>query len=168
MDWKSGRAESSASGLPIGCNQGLGWDVVISRFKWGRIHFQVHAVVGWIKFLTGCWIEGLSSSLVVDQGSHSLSCHIRSVRSGSSLLHESMHGEQAMERFCLFHSLWNSVMKVHHFCNILLVSIKSFQGTGLHTSKYQEVGVNLGAILEVGATRWQYRLLRTHLPPLRS
>lgn len=118
----------------IGCNQGLGWGVVISRYTWGRTHFQVHVVVGWIKFLIGRWTEGLSSSLAVGQKPHSVSCHIRS-RTWRLASWEHARWEGNTEIL----PVWKSQSlipyresDIHHFCNTLVVGSKSIQGRGLH------------------------------------
>lgn len=49
----------------IGCDHVLGWGCrTISGFDWGRISFRDYSVVvDRMQFFTGCWMEGLSSSL---------------------------------------------------------------------------------------------------------
>ena len=69
MGEESGRglAGSSASGFLIGCNQGHGWDGVNLKTRLKQVTW----------FLTGCWTEGLGSSLVVGQRPRVVPCDVK-------------------------------------------------------------------------------------------
>lgn len=59
---------------PLLCDQGVARDAVLSGFdRLSRITKVVHSRM---QFLVVCWIEGLSSSLAIDQSPPSVPCHM--------------------------------------------------------------------------------------------